>query len=178
MSKADDIYDQFLLLRCQQQDTSAMEILIQRWQKRLIDHATIVCGDRSAASDIVQDAWIAMIRGITKLKDPARFRYWAYRTVSNKCVDHIRHQKSQEKLSHGTPIKSEIQLHKAEDHQVIHNILSRMSQDHRGVLALHYLQGFEVSEIAEITGKPVGTIKSRLHHAREIFRKLLEQEDV
>jgi len=178
MSKADDIYDQFLLLRSQQQDVDALGILISRWQKRLIDHAAIVCGDRHAANDIVQNAWIAMIRGIMTLQDPARFRFWAYRTVSNKCIDYIRQQKTQDKLSQVNAVVDEVQLSQQEDQQVIQNVLARMSFDHRTVLALHYLQGFGVSEIAEITGSPAGTIKSRLHHGREIFRDLLEQDDV
>ena len=178
MKKADDIYDEFLILRCQQQDSDALEILITKWQKPLLDHATIVCGDRHAAYDIVQNAWIAMIRGIGKLKDPARFKYWAYRTVGNKSVDHIRQQKSQQKLSHSILRTDPVEPQKQEDQQVVHHILSRMSQNHRTVLALHYLQGFEVSEIATITRTPVGTVKSRLHHGREVFRKLLEQEDV
>ena len=178
MSKADDIYDQFLLLRSQQQDVDALGILISRWQKRLVDHAAIVCGDRHAANDIVQNAWSAMMRGIKNLKDPARFRFWAYRTVSNKCIDYIRQQNSQEGLSQTKEVNDEVQLRHQEDQQVIQNILAQMSVDHRTVLALHYLQGFGVSEIAEITGTPVGTIKSRLHHGRESFRDLLEQDDV
>jgi RNA polymerase sigma-70 factor (ECF subfamily) len=178
MNKADDIYDEFLILRCQQRDVDALEILVTRWQKPLLDHATIVCGDRNAANDIVQNAWIAMIKGISRLKDPARFKHWAYRTVSNKSVDYIRRQNSQNKLSE-TAFRTEADpVPNQEDHQVIHHILSRMSRNHRTVLALHYLQGFEISEIASITRVPIGTVKSRLHHGREVFRELLEQADV
>ena len=53
-------------------------------------------------------------------------------------------------------------------------ILEQLSPEHRSVLALHYLQGFDVKEIAGIVQKPEGTIKSRLFVAREKFRLLLD----
>jgi RNA polymerase sigma-70 factor (ECF subfamily) len=52
-------------------------------------------------------------------------------------------------------------------------ILEQLSPEHRSILALHYLQGFDVKEIANILQKPEGTVKSRLFTAREKFRLML-----
>ena len=79
----EDIQDELLVLQCQEGDGEAMKLLIARWHPRLGRLAWRLTGERDAAQDIVQEAWLAIVRGLRRVGDPARFRLWAYRVWIN-----------------------------------------------------------------------------------------------
>ena len=159
-----------------------MPLLIDRWQKRLVNYARLVTKDPDLAKDIIQDTWLNVIRNLPALRDPGSFRPWLYRSVNNRINDHFKHQKvvsnHVEVAMNTDPVTGS---DKVEDHiereEVVGHVLQQLSTDHRRVLALHYLGEFEVEEISSILAVPEGTVKSRLHHAREQFRKRLEIEN-
>src|SRR5512145_1583590 len=86
----DDIQDELLVLRCQGGESEALHKLVSRWHPRLRRLAERRTADPEAAKDLVQDAWLAIVRGLRRLDDPSRFRVWAYRIVTNKCADWVR----------------------------------------------------------------------------------------
>ena len=90
MRTSDDIYDELLVLRLQDGDSAALDELVQRWQPRLLRHAQRLTGLPDAASDVVQAVWVAILRGLNGLGDPACFRRWAYQIVTYKCADWVR----------------------------------------------------------------------------------------
>ena len=63
---------------------------MERWHGKLLAHALRLLGRPEAAADVTQDAWIAMVRGIGRLEDPAKFPPWAYRIIANKATDFLR----------------------------------------------------------------------------------------
>ncbi|NKB88311.1 MAG: hypothetical protein GKS06_08835 [Acidobacteria bacterium] len=69
----DQVIDAILVLRCQSGDSGAFETLAGRWQRRLLAHAARLLGDATAATDAVQDSWVAIARGLRRLDDPNRF---------------------------------------------------------------------------------------------------------
>ena len=87
MNQHDRLNDELLVLRCQEGDTEAFELLVGRWQGRLWRHAWRLTGDENAAWDALQEAWIGISRGLVRLADAVAFPAWAYRIVSNKCRD-------------------------------------------------------------------------------------------
>lgn len=183
MNRAEQVYDEFLVLRCQDGEIAAIETLYKRWQPRLLSHAQIVCGNRDAAEDIVQNAWIAMLKSFGQLRDPAQFKYWAYRTVSNKCIDYGRQRTRGKNLQ--SILTQENEHHNQgntqehlDEHQKIEALFRQLPDEQREVMALHYLRGFDLNEITNILDVPVGTIKSRLFYARRAFHSLLEESDV
>lgn len=86
----EDIQDELLVLRCQEGDDDALRALITRWQPRFGRLAWRLTGNRESARDAVQETWLAIVRGLRRLDDPARFRSWAYRIAVNKCADWTR----------------------------------------------------------------------------------------
>ena len=93
MNQLDRLNDELLVLRCQEGDTAAFELLVGQWQRRLWRHAWRLTGDESDAWDATQEAWIGMSRGIGRLADAAAFPAWAYQIVSNKCRDSVRRKR-------------------------------------------------------------------------------------
>jgi len=166
--------DELLVMDCQDGSRKAMELLISRWQKRLWRYALRLTGDPEAAWDVTQESWLAIVRGISRLDDPARFGSWAYRIVTNKGNDWLR------KHSRMAPLPPEFdgQARQSRDHQAavtaadLSSVLHRLSNSARTVLTLHYLEGFALADIAGILHVPRGTVKSRLYAARSELKAL------
>jgi RNA polymerase sigma-70 factor (ECF subfamily) len=86
----EQVVDEILVMDCQSGRVKALEMLVSRWQKRLWRYAYHLTGDSEAAWDVTQESWLGIIRGISRLNDPAKFRAWAYQIVTNKASDWIR----------------------------------------------------------------------------------------
>ncbi|MFQ5747660.1 MAG: RNA polymerase sigma factor [Gemmatimonadota bacterium] len=80
----DEVLDEWLVLRCQGGDARAVELLARAWHPRLLRRAAILTGRPDAAADVAQEAWLGIVRGLGRLKDPASFRGWAYRCVRSR----------------------------------------------------------------------------------------------
>ncbi len=180
----DPAYDELLVLRSQDGDRGALDELVNRWQGRFFRHACRLTANPDSARDAVQEAWIAIVRGLRRLDDPARFGPWAYRILSNKCVDWVRKQSSKRRLDKSLveqqrPEDTVVEQHPEVDEakRTVVRALRELSPGQQGLLSLFYQDGFAVSEIAEILEIPVGTVKSRLFHARNALKKALEGEE-
>jgi RNA polymerase sigma-70 factor (ECF subfamily) len=79
------IYDEFLAAAAVAGDRQALTRLVARWQPRFLRHAWRVLGDAERAGDIVQEAWIEILRGLPRLDDVAAFPAWAFRIVTRRC---------------------------------------------------------------------------------------------
>lgn len=155
---------------CQDGSRKAMELLISRWQKRFWRYALRLTGNPEAAWDVTQESWLAIVRGISRLNDPARFGPWAYRIVTNKADDWIRKNVRRGHL----PVDFDREAPPSDDRQAgdLDTVLHRLSHRARSVLTLYYVEGFALSEIAGILHVPRGTVKSRLHAARSELKAL------
>jgi len=169
---AEQLVDEALVLACQQGRADAMDQLVRRWQGRLCAHARSLIGREDAAREVLQNAWLGIIRGIRKLNDPERFRAWAYRIVTHKAADWIKHHQRSRRFAEelvAEPPAPETDTPRAAD---IREALNQLPTGCRAILTLRYLESFSVSEIAEALGIPPGTVKSRLYHARENLKQI------
>jgi RNA polymerase sigma-70 factor (ECF subfamily) len=174
----EQIVDELLVMECQDGSSKAMDLLVARWQKRLWRYACRLTGSVEAAWDVTQESWLAIVRGISRLNDPARFPSWAYRIVTNKARDWIAGAVKARRPPVGyLGDESEAsRSDEAQTHDELQTIMSRLPEPSRVVLALYYLEGFAVGDIAAILHIPPGTVKSRLHTARNELRTLWIQE--
>lgn len=150
-----------------------MTQLVERWQPRLWTLARVLTNENDAW-DITQETWLAVVRGIDRLRNPAGFSTWAYRIVRNKAADRIRQRMRQRSVSEEEPAGSTSSPHT--DVSDVHAALATLPAADRELLTLHYLEGMQYEELAEILDIPLGTVKSRLYKARERLRTLMEQD--
>jgi RNA polymerase sigma-70 factor (ECF subfamily) len=177
MDHRDQIYDQWLVVRCQENDVEALDELLSRWQERLWRHAVRITGDAEAAYDILQETMMTISRSLGGLVDPAAFPGWAYRIATNKCRDFFRrnrrHRLKMEAYINQPAGQEDVDPAAALD---LHAALKKLPAPEQTLVSLRYEEGFSVAEIADILGTNTGTVKSRLHRARQRLRSLLEEK--
>ncbi len=175
-SLRETIHDELLVLRSQQREKEAFALLVERWQQPLFRYALRATGDRESALDAVQETWVAVIRGLVGLKEISRFKVWLFRVLNNKCKDRHRDKARSEALLQAAA--ECLRTHAAADSgnsAGLWEFVGNLPFQSQTVLTLMYGEGFSVSEIAQVLGIPEGTVKSRLHHAREAVRKAVER---
>jgi RNA polymerase sigma-70 factor (ECF subfamily) len=173
---AEQVYDELLVLRVRDGDEEAFAELFSRWNRRLTAHAFRLTGRADAASDAAQETWLAILRGLDRLDDPARFPGFAHRILTRRCADWTRRVSRQRRAlaeSRGAA-SGEGGAETASDLERVREALARIPVPRRVVVTLHYLHELSVAEIAGILRVPAGTVKSRLHDAREQLRSALE----
>ena len=180
MRDPEDIHDEWLVLRCQEGDAAALTELVERWQSRLWRQAMRLTGDSDAAHDVVQQAWLAIVRGLDRLTDAACFRRWAYQIVTYKSADWIRERQRERAQKNAIAAKPGEQpaptTDATDDVELLREALKELSPDQRTALSMFYLEQMPLAEIAHVLSLPVGTVKSRLHYARHELKTVLERK--
>ncbi len=181
--------DAVLVGRCQQGESQYFRHLYQRYQQKVRSTLYQLCG-ASHVDDLVQEVFMRVWKGLPKLKQPGTFSTWLYRITWNVATDQRRRLAKQ--YTFGTKLKAEAQLEQdsaAQPHRssglmhlhyqdLVQRGLHHLSFEHRTVLVLHDLEDLPQKQIADILSIPIGTVKSRLFHARGAMRKFLQREGV
>jgi len=177
MTSRERVVDEMLVLAAQAGETDAFDRLATRWYPRLLRHARRLTGDAEGAREAVQEAWVAIARGLGRLDDPARFGPWAFRITGRRCGDWIERRVRARRRGAGmdeardAPATTDPPgdaLARARD------ALRRLDPQRRALMAMFYIEGLSVAEIGQVLEIPAGTVKSRLYHAREELRAALE----
>lgn len=174
------IYDEYLVAAAMTGDRAALSRLVERWQPRLHRHAWRLLGDAERAKDMVQEAWLEILRGLARLQDVAAFPAWAYRIVTRRCQRAF--QRGAREIVAFDTEASEAAAPATEDDAgeftaELSNVVAaigKLPPLQRAALALFYIEELSVAEIAIATDVPPGTVKTRLMHARRKVRALLE----
>lgn len=164
----------------------AWDALLRAHQLPLFAYAAELTRDREAARDIVQETFAGAVRHIASLRDEARFASWLFGIAHQKCVAHFRrHTRHVARFAPAAELPEEVGDESAADPrerllraEQAAEFLARVEQlpvEQRAALLLHVLEEFSLEEIAAITAVPVGTVKSRLFHARRTLRQLVEE---
>lgn len=175
LSESDRVYDELLVTLVRSGDGRAAERLAARWQPRLIRAARRMLGDAEEAREAVQEAWGGICRGWLRLSDPAMFPAWAYGILTRKCADRIRRLGSDRKrFVAAESVPEPTSPDAAPVRHAITEALGQLSAEHRIAAILYFSEGLTLAETAAATGVPVGTAKSRIFHARQHLKDLLE----
>lgn len=176
------IYDEYLVAAAMTGDRPALTRLVARWQPRLHRHAWRVLGDAERARDMVQEAWVEILRGIARLDDVVAFPAWAYRIVTRRCQRSFARASreivefDEDACAAGTQVTEDDAGGFAVELANVVDAIARIPPLQRAALALFYIEEMSVAEIAIATDVPPGTVKTRLLHARRKVRALLEEE--
>lgn len=169
-----------LVLDAKSGNHQAIARLVELRGPRLHAHAVRLSGEHDAAHDILQEAWIQIIRSLPKLKDEGAFLPWALCIVSRRVAVHIKTRQKDRKLaqSYGSePVQiAEPEHVQCLDIDAVRSALKELPPAQHATIALFYLENMRVADVARALDVPVGTVKTRLMKARKTLRKLLEGE--
>jgi len=168
--------------QCIQGDSQSFRLLYRRHQQRVRAILYQLC-DADALDDLVQDVFMRAWRGLPKFRQTAQFSTWLYRIAWNVASDHRQAgAKSRDRLNvlkqHVPKQQDAADVMHLHYQDLVQRGLKHLSFDHRTVLVLHDLEEVPQKEIAEILEIPIGTVKSRLFHARAAMRQFLQKEGV
>jgi RNA polymerase sigma-70 factor (ECF subfamily) len=157
--------------------------LYRRYGGELFGFAASALGDRQLAEEVVQDVFAQLWRHAGRYDGRrASVRTWLYAITRNRIVDAHRRAAARPKLVEGDPLDAPGEVDAALDQAVLRwqvtAALARLSPAHREVIRLAHYGGLTMREIAERTGVPLGTVKSRTSYALRHLRLILDEMEV
>jgi RNA polymerase sigma-70 factor (ECF subfamily) len=169
--------ERILVSRCQAGDERAFEEIVSTYGPRLRYYLLKQLGSPEAADDVVQDVWLDVYRGVVRLRRPDAFRAWIYRIARDRAFRVLRRARVPCQPADEADLAAAVvedDSFSAEDARRVHAALDRLSPLHRDVLLLRFIEDLPYDEIAQVTGCPPGTVKSRIHHAKRLLRREME----
>jgi RNA polymerase sigma-70 factor (ECF subfamily) len=161
-----------LVERAMHGDRDAFGILAERRLPRLVGTAGLILRDGDAADDAAQEALVRAWRDLPGLREPDRFDAWLHRILVRACGDQLRRRRrdASSTWDHLPANVGADEASRQADRDELEGALDRLNHDQRTVVVLHYYLGLSHPEIAEATGQPIGTVKSRLSRAVDYLR--------
>lgn len=176
-----------LVRRAKEGDKSAFEALVTMYEKKVYSLAFRYTGNQEDALDISQEVFLRVFRFLSGFNEQSAFSTWLFRITSNVCRDHLKKRRSLMELplevqGDDDQLQVEIadsrsgpeqELERIETREAIGRGLASLSDEHRQILVMREVSGFSYSEISDILGLELGTVKSRIARARDSLRLFL-----
>lgn len=181
--------DQELIARVQRGDKKAFDILVLKYQHKIVNVIARYIRDSSEVLDVAQESFIKAYRALPQFRGDSAFYTWLYRiainTAKNYLVAQSRRPPSEdidsteaEQYDGASRIKEyatpERLLLKDEVEKMVFQTIEELPEDLRMAITLRELEGLSYEEIAEVMDCPIGTVRSRIFRAREAIHNKLE----
>jgi RNA polymerase sigma-70 factor (ECF subfamily) len=168
----------------------AFNLLVDRYQSRLLNFVYRTTGDRERAEDLVQETFIRVYRHLHRFDQSKKFSTWIYTIASNLAKNELRNRSRNPLIlfqaikknwdADQKPLEWEDNTFRPDDlfrkrhlRQMVESAVEELPEHHRVVFVLRELEGKTYEEIAEITACNLGTVKSRLNRARNNFAQII-----
>jgi RNA polymerase sigma-70 factor (ECF subfamily) len=179
---AEEIGDAECVKRVQRGDTESFEILVRRHQKITFNLIYRFLGDYDEATDTAQEVFLSAYRSIRQFRGDANFSTWLYRIAFNHASS--RRKSLNSKRQRQVTLEDDLELvdcsanletsaERKEIQQRVQRALNNLDADDAQIILLRDLQDVSYEDIAETLDVPVGTVKSRLHRARQALKTSL-----
>ena len=179
---AEEIGDAECVKRVQRGDTESFEILVQRHQKATFNLIYRFLGDYDEAAEVAQEVFLSAYKSIHQFRGDAHFSTWLYRIAFNHASSRrkrLNNNLHRDLVFEGTEILADGAIDPAtsaerkEVQQCVQRALNTLHPDDAQIILLRDLQDIPYEEIAATLDVPVGTVKSRLHRARQALKSNL-----
>jgi RNA polymerase sigma-70 factor (ECF subfamily) len=187
-----ELDDREVARRALEGDERAFALIVRRYQRGIYNLALRMVKDSELARDLAQDVFVRVHLALRKYDPAYPFSSWIYRVATNLCIDQLRRRKLETvsldapaapgtKYSPTRDVPDESQdpardFEAARRAALLEEALGKLPESHRMVLLLRHQRDLSYEEIARILDAPLGTVKARIHRAREAFRRILERD--
>lgn len=180
--------ERLLVARLRRRDPGAFELLVKAHQDRVYDFCVRMLADREEAFDLTQEIFISIHQHLDKFRADAKLSTWIFRIARNHCLNRLKYLKRRGRgrsddfdetnelaitESMGGSARPDEAVSAARERELVHRAIQELDEDQRSLVVLRDVEGLSYEEIMEITELPEGTVKSRLHRAREKLAGIL-----
>jgi len=181
--------DEQLVERAQAGDRGALGELLERYERRTYNLAFRLMGNHADACDAAQEALVRVCIRLHNFRGDSAFSTWLYRVVTNTCLDELRRrgrgrhaslddglQMEEGTVPRQAADEAQGPVEYAERHEVqaaVQRAIARLPYEYRVVVILRDIQDLSYQEIATVLDTTLGTVKSRLHRARQALRTII-----
>jgi RNA polymerase sigma-70 factor (ECF subfamily) len=188
-----DEADEDLMVQYQRGEVRAFEILLTRHRRPVYNFILRFVGDKETAEDLLQEAFLRVIKGADAYKRQAKFTTWLYTIARNLCVDQSRRRKHRKHASLDAPMStseesgtlldvlpssemaSDRKSVNKELHETMQRAIAALGEEQREVFLMREFLDMPFKQIAEVVGVPENTVKSRMRYALEKLRLELDE---
>jgi RNA polymerase sigma-70 factor (ECF subfamily) len=185
---AADLPEHLLIARLRRKDPNAFEAMVRAHQDRVYDFCVRMLSDREEAFDLTQEIFISIHQHMDQFRADAKLTTWIYRIARNHCLNRLKYLKRRgrgrsdefgesNELSiteaMGGASQPDDAVHARTERELVHKAIAMLEEDQRALVVLRDVEGLSYEEIMEITELAEGTVKSRLHRAREKLAGIL-----
>lgn len=181
--------DQLLIERCRSGHPEAFGELVTKYQRQLVRTLGTLLGNGHDALDVAQDAFLQAFLKLESFRGESAFYSWLFRIAWNAAATHRRKQRgragaSLDALREQTGMEPNDlnpasdpshSMQSTESQQLLRQALDELGEDYRTALILMEIEGLPYAEIAALTESPIGTVRSRIHRARQELRAKLDR---
>lgn len=183
--------DWSIVQRVQEGDVAAFDRLTIKYRNRIYGVVYNLTSNREDAADLTQDAFIKAFQSIQRFQGQSSFFTWIYRIAINSTLSHLRKNRvrsffSLERINSDEPVSRELiaaltdktgadrETFTRELQEKLNEAMQKLSIKHRTVVTLFEIDGLSHQEIAEVMDCSVGTVRSRLHYAKQLLQAELQ----
>lgn len=182
--------DWVVVQKVQAGNVGAFDQLVQKYREHIFSIIYNMTSNREDASDLAQDTFIKAFQAIARFRGKSSFFTWIYRIAINTTVTFLKkrnrrrfisYEKIDEQVSSAEIFERLTAKNRSEKGALISELqeklndaLQKLSLKHRTVVILHEIEDLEHAQIAEITKVSVGTVRSRLHYAKQQLQSYLQ----
>ncbi len=182
--------DWALVQRVQGGDVAAFDTLIRKYRERVLAVIYNMTSNREDAADLTQDSFIKAFQSINRFQGQSSFFTWLYRIAVNSTLTHLRKSRLRsffsfekinedgkaaeliDKLTDKSGVERELLVKELQEK--LNEAMQKLSIKHRTVVTLFEIDGLSHEEIADVVGCSVGTVRSRLHYAKQLLQSELQ----
>ena len=192
MAKKDKDSDLALVRRVKKGDYSAFDLLVLKYQSRVIAISTKYVKDIQLAEDIAQESFFKAYKSIDSFREESAFYTWLYRITANTAINYLSSKKRKSEL-----LEADVSNREGESIDIfdipggespedilnanslredIYKNMSNLPEEIRTAVTLREFEGLSYEEIAEILGCPLGTVRSRIFRGRELLQQTISEQ--
>ena len=157
-------------------DVEAYRILVERYRAEFARYAQAAVGDRDAAQDAMQEAFIRAYDALSTCREPDRFGAWFFRILTNQCRNAVARRKARVPLDDVDPAgtdRADATVERGELAEALDAALARLTAEQREAFVMKHVEGRSYEEMSGLLGVGVDALKMRVHRARDAMRAMM-----
>ena len=172
--------DKELVGRVKKGEVSAFAILVEKYEREIFEYSYFLIGDREEALDMTQETFLKAYTNIKTLRREEDFKFWLRRIARNLCFKRIKKMRREKELmerQREETLSLDSYVIKKEREERVKRALNKLPEKMREIIILRDIEGLSYKEIKEILNIPMSLVKVRIFRARNLLKKILEEED-